>query len=226
MISRGRASGESLIESKQRCTLVVCTHNTTAELHVPSSPACSLFPEYVPPCLEICHHATRHPAQIWSFIWPTHLHPCAGSPADWEVSCRNDLIQYTTFEGLILTTHHVTICLHPRYPIHMQMQHWQVVPQEPWGLPTQVRMHSPLAIRPTSTRGPPTTFIHELQEVLLSQYLKKLGYRTYSIGKWHLGHFNNASTPLSRGFDYFYGFYSGGIDYLTQISEESCDNAT
>lgn len=57
-------------------------------------------------------------------------------------------------------------------------------------------------------------------------HLKKLGYRTYSIGKWHLGHFNNASTPLSRGFDYFYGFYSGGIDYLTQISEESCDNAT
>ena len=87
-----------------------------------------------------------------------------------------------------------------KYPIHMQMQHWQVVPQEPWGLPTQ--------------------------EVVLPQYLQKLGYRTYSIGKWHLGHFNNASTPLSRGFEYFYGFYSGGIDYLTNESEESCDNGT
>jgi len=85
-----------------------------------------------------------------------------------------------------------------KYPIHMKMQHWQVVPQEPWGLPTQ--------------------------EVILPQYLRKLGYKTYSLGKWHLGHYNNASTPLNRGFDYFYGFYSGGIDYVSHISEESCDD--
>jgi hypothetical protein len=29
------------------------------------------------------------------------------------------------------------------------------------------------------------------------------------LGKWHLGHFAPEHLPLSRGFDEFYGFYSG-----------------
>ena len=43
--------------------------------------------------------------------------------------------------------------------------------------------------------------------------LKSSGYRTGIIGKWHLG----ASPPFhpnNRGFDYFYGFLSGGHDYF------------
>ncbi|WOO43631.1 sulfatase family protein [Rubellicoccus peritrichatus] len=43
--------------------------------------------------------------------------------------------------------------------------------------------------------------------------LQDLGYTTGIIGKWHLG----ASAPFhpnNRGFDYFYGFLSGGHDYF------------
>ncbi|KAH8046658.1 sulfuric ester hydrolase [Aureococcus anophagefferens] len=31
---------------------------------------------------------------------------------------------------------------------------------------------------------------------------------------------------LNRGFDSFYGFYSGGVDYLTHVSQEACLNRT
>ena len=33
--------------------------------------------------------------------------------------------------------------------------------------------------------------------------------------KWHLGFYNWASTPTFRGFNSFYGFYTGGEDYFT-----------
>lgn len=54
---------------------------------------------------------------------------------------------------------------------------------------------------------------------MLPQALKAAGYRTYGVGKWHLGPEyedgkpgNNASWPLQRGFDRFYGFYNGWTD--------------
>ncbi len=54
---------------------------------------------------------------------------------------------------------------------------------------------------------------------MLPQALKAAGYRTYGVGKWHLGPEyedgspgNNASWPLQRGFDRFYGFYTGWTD--------------
>ncbi|RKF17639.1 arylsulfatase [Altericroceibacterium spongiae] len=54
---------------------------------------------------------------------------------------------------------------------------------------------------------------------LLPQVLHSAGYATHGFGKWHLapededgseGH--NASWPLQRGFDDFYGFYLGWTD--------------
>lgn len=50
-------------------------------------------------------------------------------------------------------------------------------------------------------------------EVLFPQRLKKAGYRTGVIGKWHLGA-APPFHPLNRGFDYFYGFLGGGHDYF------------
>ena len=46
----------------------------------------------------------------------------------------------------------------------------------------------------------------------LPQILKKGGYATGLIGKWHLG-FKPEFGPNAHGFDYFFGFLSGYIDF-------------
>ena len=53
----------------------------------------------------------------------------------------------------------------------------------------------------------------------IAQVLQRAGYVTHGLGKWHLAPENedgtpghNASWPLQRGFDDFYGFFSGWTD--------------
>ncbi|MDA0709587.1 MAG: sulfatase-like hydrolase/transferase, partial [bacterium] len=46
----------------------------------------------------------------------------------------------------------------------------------------------------------------------LPQLLKNSGYATALIGKWHLG-YKPEYSPNAHGFDYFFGFKSGYIDY-------------
>jgi len=46
----------------------------------------------------------------------------------------------------------------------------------------------------------------------LPQLLKNAGYVTALVGKWHLG-FQKHNSPLAHGFDLFFGFKSGFIDY-------------
>lgn len=46
--------------------------------------------------------------------------------------------------------------------------------------------------------------------------LKKLGYQTYMAGKWHLG-MKEESRPHNHGFDHWYGFLAGCIDYYSHI---------
>jgi arylsulfatase A-like enzyme len=61
-------------------------------------------------------------------------------------------------------------------------------------------------------------------EQTLAEALKREGYRTMAIGKWHLGA-HKQLRPLERGFDEFFGFLSGGHRYfpsewtLNDISE-------
>jgi len=43
-----------------------------------------------------------------------------------------------------------------------------------------------------------------LKETTIAQRLKDLGYATYAVGKWHLGH-GLEFRPMRRGFDEFYG---------------------
>ncbi|XP_077513067.1 uncharacterized protein LOC144124306 [Amblyomma americanum] len=76
-----------------------------------------------------------------------------------------------------------------RYPIRTGMQGIPLQLSEPWGLPLDVR--------------------------ILPQYLKDLGYETHLVGKWHLGAYMETLTPTFRGFDSFYGFYSGEEDYYS-----------
>ena len=56
-----------------------------------------------------------------------------------------------------------------------------------------------------------------LNVTLLPEVLKRNGYRTHLIGKWHLGHCNKKYLPLSRGFDTHYGFWQGAEDYYTKV---------
>ena len=39
----------------------------------------------------------------------------------------------------------------------------------------------------------------------IAEMLQRQGYRTALIGKWHLGHHQEAQRPNARGFDLFYG---------------------
>lgn len=46
--------------------------------------------------------------------------------------------------------------------------------------------------------------------------LKDIGYSTGIVGKWHLG-LSEECRPLNNGFEYFYGFMAGCIDYYSHI---------
>ncbi len=51
-------------------------------------------------------------------------------------------------------------------------------------------------------------------ETTIAQYLKKANYNTALIGKWHLGLETDSSLPSDFGFDSFYGFTGGAVDYF------------
>ncbi len=55
-------------------------------------------------------------------------------------------------------------------------------------------------------------------EVTLPQTLKKAGYKTAIVGKWHLGHADRKYWPNQRGFDYAYGPLIGEIDHFKHSS--------
>jgi arylsulfatase A len=52
-----------------------------------------------------------------------------------------------------------------------------------------------------------------LREVTLADLLKKVGYATGLVGKWHLGALDERYHPNRRGFDEFVGFRGGWSDY-------------
>jgi arylsulfatase A-like enzyme len=72
-------------------------------------------------------------------------------------------------------------------------------------------------IRPWENRGLP------LEERVLPKALKEAGYATAIVGKWHLGCYQRAYLPTSRGFDHQYGHYSGALDYFTHERDGAFD---
>lgn len=61
---------------------------------------------------------------------------------------------------------------------------------------------------PNSKNGLPAN------EVTLAEQLKKAGYSTACIGKWHLGH-KEQYLPTNNGFDYYFGIpYSNDMDHV------------
>ena len=76
------------------------------------------------------------------------------------------------------------------YPMRHGLQTAVIFPNHKYGLPTDVKT--------------------------LPQALKEVGYETYMLGKWHLGHADRKFWPNQRGFDHFYGNCVGEVDYFTK----------
>ena len=72
-------------------------------------------------------------------------------------------------------------------------------------------------LRPWAPYGLP------VDENIMPQTFKALGYQTAMVGKWHLGHARAAHLPHSRGFDHFYGHVNGAIDYLSHDRDGAID---
>lgn len=61
---------------------------------------------------------------------------------------------------------------------------------------------------PNSKYGLPSS------EITLAEQLKKVGYSTACVGKWHLGH-KEEYLPTNNGFDYYFGIpYSNDMDFV------------
>ena len=56
-----------------------------------------------------------------------------------------------------------------------------------------------------------------LDQKTIADYLKKAGYKSIYLGKWHLGGADRYH-PLKRGFDEFYGFRGGARSYWPYTS--------
>lgn len=54
----------------------------------------------------------------------------------------------------------------------------------------------------------------------MPEHFQNLGYKTYLIGKWHLGHAYRSSTPVYRGFDYHFGYWNGYIGYFDKLIQQ------
>jgi arylsulfatase A-like enzyme len=71
----------------------------------------------------------------------------------------------------------------------------------------QVGLEEPLA-------GPQYQVGLPQQHPTLPSLLKKTGYGTTLVGKWHLGWLPDYG-PLRSGYEHFYGFRGGALDYFT-----------
>ncbi|WP_338868214.1 arylsulfatase [Spirosoma sp. SC4-14] len=82
------------------------------------------------------------------------------------------------------------------------------------GMGQMVTMPS-AAIRPGSYQG----FLDDRYPTI-AERLKQAGYRTYMVGKWHVGE-RPQHWPRKRGFDHYFGLISGASSYYEIIPAEN-----
>ena len=100
-------------------------------------------------------------------------------------------------EGVILENHYVmpqcsptrSSLLSGRHAIRTGFWKGNIKPTEEWGL--------------------------RLNETTIPEMLKRNGYATHGIGKWHCGMYTWDHTPVKRGFDTFFGLYLGAQGYFS-----------
>ena len=61
------------------------------------------------------------------------------------------------------------------------------------------------------------------RETTFAELLKKAGYATGIIGKWHQGYPHNSADyhPQNHGFDEFVGYHSGNIDFVSHVGDHN-----
>ena len=99
-------------------------------------------------------------------------------------------VRLEAYYGLPVCTPARAALMTGRYPMRHGLQTLVIFPGHKYGLPTD--------------------------EKTLPQALQEVGYSTYMVGKWHLGHADKKYWPNSRGFDHFYGNVIGEVDYFTK----------
>ena len=137
--------------------------------------------------------------------------------ANEESTINTPTISYYANKGIILDNYYVQpICtptrcalMSGRYPIHTGLQHGVIRDSVPDALPL---------------------ILNNKSVILMPEYLKQKSnnnYETWMIGKWHLGFYKRKFTPQERGFDHFYGYYTGNEEYWNHTSPcWNCGNFT
>eukprot|EP01084_Bolivina_argentea_P251066 420929_1 len=62
-----------------------------------------------------------------------------------------------------------------------------------------------------------------LNLTFISDILSNEGYHSHAVGKWHLGFYKWNFTATFRGYESFYGYYTGAEDYYTHIQQNYFD---
>ena len=75
----------------------------------------------------------------------------------------------------------------------------------------------PLANHPEHRKG------LQKVEITFAEVLKRVGYATGLIGKWHQGYPHNSDDyhPQHHGFDQFVGYHSGNIDFVSHVGDHN-----
>ncbi len=105
-------------------------------------------------------------------------------------SLAKESVKLDTFYAQPMCTPSRAALMTGRYPMRYGLQSFVITPGQHYGLPTSERT--------------------------IAEALQESGYKTYALGKWHLGHAKKEYWPQNRGFDYFYGSTIGNIDYYTK----------
>jgi arylsulfatase A-like enzyme len=91
-----------------------------------------------------------------------------------------------------------TALLSGKYPLHTGVHHWIPVDSIA-GMPLEDQTLADLLSSPDG------------------------GYETHAVGKWHVGYSRWEQTPTFRGFDSFFGLYTGSADYYSHIESGGYD---
>lgn len=74
-------------------------------------------------------------------------------------------------------------------------------------------------VHPAQDKAGPYQGYYRLDFPMLSERLREAGYRTYAVGKWHLGDVDRRSWPTRRGFDRYFGPVTGTDSYFSSQTD-------